>query len=212
MNPLILFDRPGCASLSFCVLDTEERPFECPVCGNRYRRQDVFRRHLKNNCDQGLRRTSVGRRRRIQRACDRCRAQKLKCDGNPSCHRCVSKLVDCSYSETGFDPTESQTPDPFEDLQEPALNLNHPQPALNTHDAAMRMAVYDAFDSAKEHTQDESPLEVASTSCSRATPASSSIPGLSLAITPAYLPPLRGVPVTDMPSGTPLRAMCRVNT
>ena len=133
----------------------------------------------------------------------------MKCDGNPSCHRCISKLVDCSYCETGFDPTESQAPDPSEDLEESVINLDHPQLALTTHDATMHMAVCDVFDFGKEHARDEFPLEVASASFS-ARPASSSIPDVSLGITPTYLPPLQGIPVADMLSGTPLGAMCRV--
>ena len=152
---------------------------------------------------------SVGRGRRIQRACDRCRAQKLKCDGTPSCHRCISKLVDCSYAETGFDLTESKTPSPFEDLEGSGMNLDKPQLALTTHDATMHMAVDEDLGSGKEHAQDGFPLEVFSASFS-AGPAGSRVPHVSLGVTPACLPGLQGTPVADMPSGTPLGAMCRV--
>ena len=89
------------------------------------------------------------------------------------------------------------------------MDLVKPQLAPTTHDATMHMAVDEGLSYGKEHAEDEFPLEVSSESFS-AGPAGSRVPHVSLGVTPACLPRLQGTPVADMPSGTPLGAMCRV--
>ena len=95
----------------------------CPTCGNRYRRQDVYRRHIKNNCDGLMREAAGTHNRRVQRACDRCRMQKLKCDGNLSCHRCNSRSITCVYSENHFGSLDSQASMPMDEFHDDQMEL-----------------------------------------------------------------------------------------
>ncbi|KAH8879507.1 hypothetical protein GQ53DRAFT_774903 [Thozetella sp. PMI_491] len=77
-------------------IHTNEAPFGCEGCGQRFRRQDVFRRHLTGPCAASRQALEKGRQR-ASRACNQCRVQKLKCDGNVPCRRCAAKSRQCVF-------------------------------------------------------------------------------------------------------------------
>ncbi|KAI8680935.1 Fungal-trans domain-containing protein [Fusarium keratoplasticum] len=66
-------------------------PQKCHICGQLYWRKDVLQRHLATHEDHPPARP---------RACDACRANKTKCDGNGvvDCTFCKKKSISCHYS------------------------------------------------------------------------------------------------------------------
>ncbi|KAI1050653.1 hypothetical protein LB506_002106 [Fusarium annulatum] len=65
-------------------------PHKCHICGQLYLRKDVLKRHLTTHQDPSAK----------PRACDPCRANKTKCDGNgvSDCSFCKNKSITCKYS------------------------------------------------------------------------------------------------------------------
>lgn len=83
---------PYLPRLRLTCTDTQETPFRCPHCHQRYQRADVLRRHVKRFC-QGTARviqdtTPPPRKHRIKVACDLCHEKKLKCTGTFPCRTC----------------------------------------------------------------------------------------------------------------------------
>ncbi|KAH8700609.1 hypothetical protein BGW36DRAFT_132549 [Talaromyces proteolyticus] len=77
---------------------SQSRAFSCPECGVKFDRSDTLRRHKKIHLkpDEPV--------ARVARACDRCHAQKSKCDGHIPCGICARKGLKCSFEreiETG---------------------------------------------------------------------------------------------------------------
>ena len=84
-----------------CLVDTREVPYACPTCSKRFRRQDVHRRHLRKSCPGKSIAGSVFetydcRRSKANKACDRCRLRKVKCNGGSPCDRCKRQTGHCS--------------------------------------------------------------------------------------------------------------------
>ncbi|KNB20735.1 hypothetical protein FOXG_17662 [Fusarium oxysporum f. sp. lycopersici 4287] len=63
---------------------------QCHICGQSYLRKDVLQRHLTTHQDPSAK----------PRACEACRANKTKCDGNgvSDCSFCKNKAIACTYS------------------------------------------------------------------------------------------------------------------
>lgn len=106
--PLDPFTKPSADSITFGREDTDVNPFHCSVCGLSFGRQDAYRRHLNNSC-KGTTRASGGSNRRTPKACNRCRIQKLKCNGDRPCQRCEAKLLNCSYASSALYQSQTST-------------------------------------------------------------------------------------------------------
>lgn len=70
----------------------------CNVCGLAFYRKDVLVRHCRN-LHEGTNNSSSDGRKRSQRACDRCRSSKAKCDGIDPCASCLRRGHKCSYQQ-----------------------------------------------------------------------------------------------------------------
>jgi hypothetical protein len=102
-DPCVHLSRIGnsCQRLTFRALpDTEEAPFQCTTCGKCFRRQDVLRRHSKDQCDRRATQLHSSSKQRTAKACNSCRSQKLKCNGTVPCQRCALKSIVCLYTES----------------------------------------------------------------------------------------------------------------
>ncbi|KAB8300494.1 hypothetical protein EYC80_000659 [Monilinia laxa] len=68
---------------------------ECSVCGRRYARSDVLKRHLDHhNQNFNNKRTMV--------ACTLCHERKLKCDDTSPCRSCIRTSTECSRLTEGW--------------------------------------------------------------------------------------------------------------
>ncbi|KAH7305514.1 hypothetical protein B0I35DRAFT_443923 [Stachybotrys elegans] len=72
--------------------------FACHICSRSFVRRDVYTRHLK------LHDSGASCREKGQKACDVCRKNKQRCNGDVPCLSCVSKGIACTYPS----PTSSK--------------------------------------------------------------------------------------------------------
>ncbi|KAI1098348.1 hypothetical protein F4804DRAFT_325035 [Jackrogersella minutella] len=63
-----------------------EPQYKCHVCGRRYARSDVFKRHVKQHAPQKL--------------CLPCGERNTQCDGNLPCGACVSSWTNCRWADS----------------------------------------------------------------------------------------------------------------
>ena len=86
------------------LLDTRERPFECPHCQIKFPRADVRDKHIRRfHAPPGmgqprLKKTAAVQQRRSKHACDHCRKGKLRCDEQRPCNSCWTRDLPCTSS------------------------------------------------------------------------------------------------------------------
>ncbi|PYI06180.1 early growth response protein [Aspergillus sclerotiicarbonarius CBS 121057] len=78
---------------------TQEKPFACAECGQRFGRVDSLARHYDTVHEHAYPAASdqTSERRRVAQACKRCNLSKVRCDGESPCQRCRTHGADCSY-------------------------------------------------------------------------------------------------------------------
>ncbi|KAH7072041.1 fungal-specific transcription factor domain-containing protein [Paraphoma chrysanthemicola] len=79
---------------------TKEKPFACSFCGNSFGRVDSLARHHNSHHMDPASQTALlqaGERARVSRACKRCSAAKVRCDGKRPCEKCSLAGTDCVY-------------------------------------------------------------------------------------------------------------------
>ena len=100
------------ASMTLCrlkmpVLDTNEKPFPCPLCEQAFQRSDVRALHVKKVHGVDFIAINLAKndhfepkRKRVKTACDLCRRRKLRCDGQIPCRQCRLGDSECQYSSS----------------------------------------------------------------------------------------------------------------
>ncbi|KAL2007887.1 hypothetical protein VTN00DRAFT_7869 [Thermoascus crustaceus] len=94
---------PGCTATyrrkehltRHAVRHSQDRVLKCDECGSVFDRSDTLRRHKKVHGKDNE--PSV----RVSKACNRCRTQKTRCDGNFPCGACLKKGISCSFGREG---------------------------------------------------------------------------------------------------------------
>ncbi|KAI1328565.1 hypothetical protein F5Y16DRAFT_151047 [Xylariaceae sp. FL0255] len=96
-----------------------ELPYVCNICGRRYARSDVLKRHVEFH-------PQYYKPRRNFVACVRCRESKTRCDDKTTCMACHRKSVECVRPEP--EPhviVGDSTSKAFPDLSAPAAPKSH---------------------------------------------------------------------------------------
>ncbi|KAL2132057.1 hypothetical protein VTI74DRAFT_4259 [Chaetomium olivicolor] len=76
---------------------------------------------------------------RISKACQECRAKKIRCDGGDPCHRCKMRAVDCVYRAKARNRTRKSSPTPVQqrdELDRPSEEDDHGSRGLENHSVA----------------------------------------------------------------------------
>ncbi|KAK4198768.1 fungal-specific transcription factor domain-containing protein [Triangularia verruculosa] len=62
--------------------------YQCPICGRRYARSDVFKRHVEYHPQNAVSSSKIV-------ACSECHVKKLKCDNETPCRQCNRHGLEC---------------------------------------------------------------------------------------------------------------------
>ncbi|KAK4038644.1 hypothetical protein C8A01DRAFT_17311 [Parachaetomium inaequale] len=76
---------------------------------------------------------------RISKACQECRAKKIRCDGGDPCHRCKMRALDCVYRSKARSRARKGSPAPVQQRHEPdrpAEEDDHGSQSLENHSVA----------------------------------------------------------------------------
>ncbi|KAK0744485.1 fungal-specific transcription factor domain-containing protein [Apiosordaria backusii] len=79
-------------------------PYQCPICGRRYARSDVFKRHVEYHPQNIIPNTKIV-------ACSECHDKKLKCDNGTPCRQCHRHGLECVRKGRPSEPELNTTPD-----------------------------------------------------------------------------------------------------
>ncbi|KAK4654995.1 hypothetical protein QC762_405630 [Podospora pseudocomata] len=67
---------------------SSQLPYQCHICGRRYARSDVFKRHVEFHPKNSIPSTKIV-------ACNECHDKKLKCDDGTPCRQCDRHGLEC---------------------------------------------------------------------------------------------------------------------
>ncbi|KAH8804407.1 hypothetical protein F5884DRAFT_754016 [Xylogone sp. PMI_703] len=145
---------------------TQERPFACPKCQQRFQRQDAQARHTTRFCANA---SSVfpssTKRRKTRSACDACHYKKQKCNGYQPCSSCAARSVTCTYTRDGL-IEEASKDTPGTEISATNTNVEiskneQPKDHTPTPHTVLLMASEDAL-----HTLQQSPRHLSQTAVS----------------------------------------------
>ncbi|KAL6149806.1 hypothetical protein ACJQWK_02802 [Exserohilum turcicum] len=109
------------------LLDTQEKPYPCRICGKSFARADLVKRHATQHVPKASRpRLADSQSRsgsRVDQACRACAASKLKCSEAKPCQRCIRRNIMCEYESTS-----NATPKYASDHPNPSNVLINGQP------------------------------------------------------------------------------------
>lgn len=119
----------------------QHRPFACQVCHKAFSRQDLLKRHETIHRQSRSPVTADGEAHesidRVDQACRRCAAKKLKCTAQKPCHNCLKKQVMCENQEAVHREDDFGTAEmPEIDTVQVASLLEQPTAPIDTENPA----------------------------------------------------------------------------